>query len=259
MILRSIASKLKAHDWGAAAIEIGIVVLGIFIGLQVDDWNNARKDRAAEREYLARLHADVQTLVIMQSDRIDNRLALLDELSDAADVLIGEAPLSDWDETDCRALMSSHIFVPLPTEIPVLNEMTATGSLRLIRDVRLRDALSRLQIQVSRSDEMIGRLNAGVRVLNRHYPEALREIIVPESGDSEARHDDEPVCELEAIRSNPALLSDVADNYSRYRAYALFGLQDTHEEFQHLHALLDEILSINHDDAPGANEAAGTP
>lgn len=246
MILKRIAVNLKQRDWGAAAIEVGIVVLGIFIGLQVDDWNKARKDRIAERQYLTRLHADVHTMLDLQSSRLGAGLGVLQDLGDAADVIIGEAPVSDWNERHCRALAGSHIFIPLPMAIPVLNEMLAAGKVSLIRDVRIRDALSRLQIRVSRSEEMIRRLDGSVRVLNRYYPQAIREEIIKDIEDPLVRHTDRSICDLEAIRSNPALLSDVADNYSRYRAYAGTGLQRTHEQFQELHALLDEELAIGH-------------
>ena len=42
MILDSLASGLKQRDWGKVLLEILIVVVGIFIGLQVDDWNRSR-------------------------------------------------------------------------------------------------------------------------------------------------------------------------------------------------------------------------
>ena len=43
MILRSIADGLSQRKWGTVATEVLIVVVGIFIGLQVDDWNQARR------------------------------------------------------------------------------------------------------------------------------------------------------------------------------------------------------------------------
>src|SRR4051812_39978670 len=55
MILRRITEHLKQQHWTAIAIDLGIVVLGVFIGLQVNNWNEARNDRARERIYLERL------------------------------------------------------------------------------------------------------------------------------------------------------------------------------------------------------------
>ncbi|MFT4630918.1 MAG: hypothetical protein ACI8PV_002051, partial [Dinoroseobacter sp.] len=39
MIIRRLTESIKQQDWFVATIEIMIVVVGIFIGLQVDDWN----------------------------------------------------------------------------------------------------------------------------------------------------------------------------------------------------------------------------
>jgi len=55
MILRRLADAIRDQSWFTVALEIMIVVIGIFIGLQVDGWNERRKDRSTERDYLERL------------------------------------------------------------------------------------------------------------------------------------------------------------------------------------------------------------
>ena len=57
MILRSLASAIRGQNWFTVVLEILIVVSGIFIGLQVDGWNDARKDRLTEQRYLERIYA----------------------------------------------------------------------------------------------------------------------------------------------------------------------------------------------------------
>ena len=44
MILRRLAEGVRKQDWFTVVVEVLIVVVGIFLGLQVDDWNNARKE-----------------------------------------------------------------------------------------------------------------------------------------------------------------------------------------------------------------------
>ncbi|MDB5719626.1 MAG: hypothetical protein JWP15_244 [Alphaproteobacteria bacterium] len=53
MIFKRAVAKLKAQDWMAIGIEIVIVVIGVFIGTQVSNWNNARIERG-KTEQLAR-------------------------------------------------------------------------------------------------------------------------------------------------------------------------------------------------------------
>lgn len=51
MILRRLAEGIRQQDWFTFVVELLIVVVGIIIGLQVDDWNEMRKDRLEERAY----------------------------------------------------------------------------------------------------------------------------------------------------------------------------------------------------------------
>ena len=48
MILSRTIEHLKQQHWTGVFIELVIVILGVFIGLQVQDWNQARQDRALE-------------------------------------------------------------------------------------------------------------------------------------------------------------------------------------------------------------------
>jgi len=59
MILRRLADSLRRQDWFAVVLEIGIVVLGVFLGIQVANWNEAQADRARELLLLGELHGEV--------------------------------------------------------------------------------------------------------------------------------------------------------------------------------------------------------
>ena len=59
MILNRIAKTLMSGNWGTIVAEVLIVVVGIFLALQVDDWNNSRKDRIRETRYLERLYDEL--------------------------------------------------------------------------------------------------------------------------------------------------------------------------------------------------------
>jgi hemoglobin-like flavoprotein len=59
MILRRLAHSIRRQDWVAVAIEFVIVVAGIFVGLQVTDWNEQRQLRERELNYLERLAEDL--------------------------------------------------------------------------------------------------------------------------------------------------------------------------------------------------------
>lgn len=62
MILRNLAQSIRKQDWFAVAIEFLIVVTGIFVGLQVTEWNEQRQLRERELNYLERLAEDLAAM-----------------------------------------------------------------------------------------------------------------------------------------------------------------------------------------------------
>ena len=61
MILRRLAQSLKEQNWTAITIEFVLLVLGVFLGIQAANWNEARGDRSREAVYLASLMQDLRS------------------------------------------------------------------------------------------------------------------------------------------------------------------------------------------------------
>jgi hypothetical protein len=59
MRLRRIIEHLKTQHWTAVWIDLVIVVVGVFIGIQVSNWNQARADRQREHLLLVDLRAEM--------------------------------------------------------------------------------------------------------------------------------------------------------------------------------------------------------
>jgi hypothetical protein len=64
VIFSRIRKHVADHDWFAVSVDFVIVVLGIFAAMQVDNWNEARKDQIQAREYLVRLYEDADRSII---------------------------------------------------------------------------------------------------------------------------------------------------------------------------------------------------
>lgn len=59
MMLRRVTEHVKAQNWTAVALDFFIVVVGVFIGIQVANWNAARAFKAQENAYLAQLRTEL--------------------------------------------------------------------------------------------------------------------------------------------------------------------------------------------------------
>jgi len=60
MILRRVIGHFRRQEWTAIAIDFVIVVVGVFVGLQVNNWNEARAERMREAAHLAGLAQDIR-------------------------------------------------------------------------------------------------------------------------------------------------------------------------------------------------------
>lgn len=54
-MIRRIREHVASHNWFAVAIDLAIVVVGVFLGTQVSNWNQARIDRERATSYRQRL------------------------------------------------------------------------------------------------------------------------------------------------------------------------------------------------------------
>ncbi len=59
MILRSITKHVRDQNWFAVGLDFFIVVVGVFIGIQVANWNEAQADRSRELRLLGELRAEL--------------------------------------------------------------------------------------------------------------------------------------------------------------------------------------------------------
>jgi len=63
MIFKRAAAKLRAQDWMAIAIELAIVIIGVFIGIQVANWNEQRIEQRETQRMLTRLKPELRNVL----------------------------------------------------------------------------------------------------------------------------------------------------------------------------------------------------
>lgn len=58
MILRRLIDNVNEQNWFVVLLDVSVVMVGIFLGMQVTDWNDERKDNDLQRIYNERLIID---------------------------------------------------------------------------------------------------------------------------------------------------------------------------------------------------------
>ena len=120
--------------------EIVLVVIGILIALQINNWNEVKKNRTIEKETLVSLKIDLQSAMIQLDEKIsqNKRYMVLDSL--LLDVVHFNKNVQ---KDSLESLMLGHIFTPgYDPELGTLNEILNTGKMTFIRNGELRNYIS---------------------------------------------------------------------------------------------------------------------
>jgi len=137
MLLRRVMEHVKAQNWTAVALDFVIVVMGVFIGIQVNNWNEARKDHAAEQRYLVRLHDDIAHNFDISKRLAEghaHRAATLKMLWEYAEGMRADPP----DENSMNSICRWFILPAIRIRSSTYQELVSTGNLTLIRNEEIR-------------------------------------------------------------------------------------------------------------------------
>jgi hypothetical protein len=134
MLLRRVTEHVREQNWTAIAIDFAIVVLGVFVGIQMANWNAEREDRQRGAEFAERLRVDLRAERWMYELMVAYYSDVRDAANRAVTALDGQAPLSNHDllVNAYRATQYRHGARRRST----YDELVSTGSLGLIRDQR---------------------------------------------------------------------------------------------------------------------------
>lgn len=130
--------------------EIILVVAGILIALQIDNWNTKKKNLDAERAYLKSLNIEFATNLVT----LENTLKENEDLIKALDKLTG---LFDPDTLESISEKKVALFLnPLGKEVVyypvrgVMNDIISSGNLNLIRNSELRQKIASFNNELKR-------------------------------------------------------------------------------------------------------------
>jgi len=71
VILRSVTRHVREQNWFAVGIDFFIVIVGVFIGIQVANWNDAQRERSRAAEYAESLKLDLRAELEYSEGLID--------------------------------------------------------------------------------------------------------------------------------------------------------------------------------------------
>ena len=140
MVIRRIREHVATHNWFAVAVDIGIVVIGVFFGTQVSNWNDSRIGAERGQEYSQRLIDDLD----------DNQLDFRQRAAYYRDVHdLGYAALQDLRRAQSAdpvgflftAYKATYI-LPRATQRATYQEILSAGALGTLGDESIRQQIA---------------------------------------------------------------------------------------------------------------------
>lgn len=152
MILRRLSQSLKEQNWTAIVIEFVLLVSGVFLGIQVSNWNAERETKQKAEVFTQRLKADLREEAFGYQYLIEYNRDVLASAEKALNALTDKVPLSD-EQLLINAYRATQYKQPQRFR-NTYDELISTGNIGLIKDQKLRLTATRVY-NVATMDNMV--------------------------------------------------------------------------------------------------------
>jgi uncharacterized protein DUF6090 len=197
-----------------ALAEFILVVVGILLALQIDNWNQQRNEQREIADYALALIRDVERDLIMVAP-IQREIHLLhDKIEGLATYMQGRS-IGDISNVDLFYLMREPYYRPYAWNRTALEQIKSSGALRQMRDrllaekISAYDALTRHLDEDFAYDRRVGgkSMELASGVVDMNYPN-VHDVVNIDASDSYA-FPDSPVHQAYEDLTLPLLTSDV--------------------------------------------------
>jgi len=142
-IRQSLLSENKFNKYLLYAIgEIILVVIGILIALQINNWNEFNKDRITEREYLESLEGELKRNLEVAENQINHNTLQLRNGQFILKNIIGDTILQNSKPLALATLQVYYLY-PINFTHDVWDELIATGNIGLVQNKNLKEKIAK--------------------------------------------------------------------------------------------------------------------
>jgi len=139
MVVRRIREHVATHNWFAVLVDLMILIIGVFIGMQVSNWNAARIERGEVRAYRTQIIDDLIANEEELVERAHYYRQVRDHALAAMKAVEGDAPRGE------AFLVNSYQATqvsPIRMERSAYDEMIASGMAKNFGEPAVRRRLS---------------------------------------------------------------------------------------------------------------------
>ncbi len=244
MILGRIAHAIRHQNWSQIIVEVLIVIVGIFLGLQVQNWYEDKADRQAEKTYLNRMHTEASDVIEQARLFNEARGKILKNLHTLSDLLIADAEIAEFTNNHCASLALSHVYANRTVQLPTVSELTSSGGLELIENGNVRNAMAKYSIGLQLSSGILSSLKDGLTDFSHDYPEVVELQKYTINSDIEGQR---VKCDFQAMKDTPAIKNIVLNSTTRYFFFVKY-ITGQFDILMELHNAVDAALKFSHEE-----------
>ncbi len=166
MLLRRITEHVKAQNWFAVGLDFSIVVVGVFIGLQVSNWNDDRKSDAREKSYLIALKQDVVAINESLARPRANAAGLQDSMISVLRAIETCSPEAATRADFDRTFTQYQNTVGFQVRDAIYNEMLSSGALAAMQDEDLKKSIAGFFTEIENFHRNVPRIRDSLAVVD---------------------------------------------------------------------------------------------
>ncbi len=141
MLLRRISAHIRGENWSTVVLDLLVVVVGLFLGLQIDTWWEGQKEARMESTYLQEIREDFELNKsslheqISRAEHIIRDMIVLHEQSTLVEPSLSIVELNE-------KFSSIHHMPAFVIATRAYVNLTGSGDLKLLRNRRLKNLLA---------------------------------------------------------------------------------------------------------------------
>jgi hypothetical protein len=226
--------NLKNTNWLAVAVELLVVIVGVYGAFQLQNWGDELRENQREKLLLEQLHNELEFATPLMEQQAENRRNHVDNATKVAVILMQPAGSGELTDEQCDEIFAISILGWNPLSLTTLDEMVSSGVHSQLDDRELRALLFSLQAEMRSLGIYMQLLRGQQNLLMDQYPDLLPRG-VDANGEAFMR------CDTEGMRASQAFINHLMSNIGRYG-----GMTDSLEEqldaLRKVHIKLDEVL-----------------
>ncbi|MFK8032412.1 MAG: hypothetical protein AB8G18_19485 [Gammaproteobacteria bacterium] len=173
MIFRRIKAHIEKENWFAVFIDFAIVVVGVFIGIQVANWNETRILKTEEAAFLTRLNQETVSAEALIRGSIGRQNRRFQVFASGLTKLAAEDPYPLTDD-ECQGLSASAIVSSAVPILPSVEELQQNRGMDLISDTELKRALSSISQAARYIDDLVEKRSRYIADPSQNYPSLMQ-------------------------------------------------------------------------------------